>query len=107
MNRKNKEFGEVVSVRLSEQEKENLDKLCRVLSVTKSEFLRNRILGINQAVIKTPAMKKLSDKKVTGKIMEELTGTKQTAFIAEEHEGETPAGTTEELIEQLKHQKEN
>ena len=48
MNRKNKEFGEVVSVRLSEQEKENLDKLCRVLSVIKSEFLRNRILGINQ-----------------------------------------------------------
>ena len=52
-------------------------------------------------------MKKLSDKKVTGKIMEELTGTKQKAFIAEEQEGETPAGTTEELIEQLKNQKEN
>jgi len=107
MNRKEKELNTSVGFRLSEKEKHDLDNLCEILNVSKSEFLRNHIERINQTIKGTLAMKNLNDKKETGKIMEELTGTKQMVFTLDEHEGEIPAETTEGLIEQLKNHKEH
>jgi hypothetical protein len=49
MSRKKSEFNNVVSFRLSPEEKENLERITQLFKTTKSEFLRdwtNRLLTI-------------------------------------------------------------
>ncbi len=101
MNRKDKEFNSSVNFRISEKEKQDLENLCQVFNISKSEFLRNQINKINTTIKETPRMKNLNKEKETEKAMEELSGEKQTIFSTNE-EGETPAATTEGIVDQLK-----
>lgn len=41
MSRKKSEFNNVVSFRLSPEEKENLERMTQLFKTTKSEFIRN------------------------------------------------------------------
>ncbi|GEM_PF-1896955 len=100
MNRKKKELNTSVGFRLSNREKQDLANLCEILGVTPSEFLRNQINKINSVIKETPRMKNLNKEKETEKAMEELSGEKQTLFSTNE-EGETPAATTEGIVDQL------
>ncbi len=101
-----KNFSKTVSIRLSATEKETLDDLCRVLNVTKSEFLRKKVFRINEVIKNTPAMKNLEQMKAAEKAMQELMGKTDTVLSNNQYDGETPSETTEGLMSQMKKQKE-
>jgi predicted DNA-binding protein len=50
MNRKVKEYDSVVSLRLARRDREDLERLCSALGVTKSEFVRKRIEILNNTI---------------------------------------------------------
>jgi beta-N-acetylglucosaminidase len=52
MSRKAPEFTTTVTIRLTDQDKEDLTRLCEALNVTKSEFLRNKVSNINNHIMK-------------------------------------------------------
>jgi hypothetical protein len=51
MSRKAPEFTTTVTIRLTDQDKEDLTRLCEALNVTKSEFLRKRVSNINNTIM--------------------------------------------------------
>jgi len=51
MNRKVKEYDSVVSLRLARRDREDLERLCSALGVTKSEFVRKRIEILNNTIM--------------------------------------------------------
>ena len=52
MNKSPKIYHKVVGVRLTETDATNLDRLCAVMGVTRSEFVRNKIQNINNLIMK-------------------------------------------------------
>lgn len=51
MSRKTPEFTTTVTIRLTDQDKEDLTRLCEALNVTKSEFLRKKVSNINKTIM--------------------------------------------------------
>jgi hypothetical protein len=51
MSRKTPEFTTTVTIRLTDQDKEDLTRLCEALNVTKSEFLRKKVSNINNTIM--------------------------------------------------------
>lgn len=51
MSRKAPEFTTTITIRLTDQDKEDLTRLCEALNVTKSEFLRKKVSNINNTIM--------------------------------------------------------
>jgi hypothetical protein len=51
MSRKAPEFTTTVTIRLTDQDKEDLTRLCEALNVSKSEFLRDKVSNINNTIM--------------------------------------------------------
>lgn len=51
MSRKAPEFTTTVTIRLTDQDKQDLTRLCEALNVTRSEFLRKKVSNINNTIM--------------------------------------------------------
>jgi hypothetical protein len=51
MNRSEKQFPTMIGIRLTEQDREDLERLCSALGVSKSEFVRKRIENLNNTIM--------------------------------------------------------
>ncbi|WP_073167852.1 hypothetical protein [Tangfeifania diversioriginum] len=128
MNRSEKQFPAMVGIRLSQQDREDLERLCSALGVTKSEFVRKRIENLNSTImskntlfnippapatdawgrkIATEKSKKAkADKSFKEKMNDEFNSelTAKHGNVSAIDEGETPFSTPEGILVQLKNQ---
>jgi predicted DNA-binding protein len=125
MNRSKKQFSTMIGIRLTEQDREDLERLCSALGVTKSEFVRKRIENLNNTIMsnnnlfniqKAPAtdawgrkiagekgkqakanqsFKEQMNHEFNNQLMEKLGNVSAT-------EGENPFSTPEGVLDQLK-----
>lgn len=126
MNRQKSQFPTMVGIRLSKQDREDLERLCSALGVTKSEFVRKRIENLNTTIMSKAdlfnipqapatdawgrkiAAEKSNQAKANQSFKEKLNAefnsklTAKHANVSASNEGETPYSTPEGILVQLK-----